>query len=84
MEGMLAKVDRKGRVAIPSKIRKTLGIKNFVKIKVEDGRVVLEPAEDPLGSLRRIVVKGTKDIEEEVRELRLTAEHQLLKEVKGN
>jgi AbrB family looped-hinge helix DNA binding protein len=74
------KVDEKGRVVIPSKIRRQLDIKNLVKIGVRDGEVTLKPVEDPLKSLERLVVKGTKDVEAEVRKLRRAAERELQRE----
>ena len=77
---VLAKVDKKGRVVIPPQIRKSLGIKSVVRIEAEGDRVILEPAEDPLESLGKLVVRGTMDVEKEIREFRLSAEHQLLEE----
>jgi len=77
---VLAKVDKKGRVVIPPEIRKSLGIKGFVKIEAEEDRVILKPVEDLLDSLKRLVTKGTMDVEKEIREFRLSAEHQLLEE----
>ena len=74
------KVDEKGRVVIPSKIRRQLDIKNLVKIGVRDGEVTLKPVEDPLKSLEKLVVKGTKDVEAQVGKLRRAAERELLRE----
>lgn len=74
------KVDEKGRVVIPSKIRRQLDIKNLVKIGVRDGEVTLKPVEDPLKSLEKLVVKGTKDVEAEVGKLRRAAERELQRE----
>lgn len=77
---LTVKVDRKGRIIIPSKIRKELHIENIVKIMVEEGKVTVKPVEDPLRSLEKLVVKGTRDVETESRRLREIAERQLLKE----
>jgi AbrB family looped-hinge helix DNA binding protein len=75
----LAKVDKKGRVLIPSKIREELNIKNIVEIEVQGKKIILKPVEDPLDSLEKIVVKGTKDVEKEIRTLRRIAERELSK-----
>lgn len=72
------KVDAKGRIVIPSKIRRELDIRNIVKIKVEGDKITLKPIEDPLKSLEKLVVKGTKDVEREIRRLREVAKRELL------
>jgi len=74
------KVDEKGRVVIPSQIRKQLKIKNTVKISVKEGEITLKPMEDPLTSLEKLVVKGTTDVQKDIRRLRRVAERQLQKE----
>ena len=74
------KVDRKGRIVIPSNIRRQLNIKNLVKIIVKDGEITLKPVEDPLKSLEKLVVKGTTDVEKEIQRLYRTAERELQKE----
>jgi len=74
------KVDTKGRIVIPSKIRRELGISNVVKIRVERGEITLKPVEDPLKSLEKLVIKGTKDVEGEIKRLRKTAEREFLTE----
>ena len=73
-------MDRKGRIVIPSKIRRQLKIKNMVKIAVKEGEITLRPLEDPLKRLERLVVKGTTDVEKEIRRLRRVAETELQKE----
>lgn len=80
-EESLAKVDDKGRVVLPLKVRKELKIRNIVKTKVEKGRIILIPVEDPLESLLKTVVRGTKDVEKEIRRLRRTTEKGILREV---
>lgn len=77
---LTVKVDKKGRIIIPSKVRKELGIGNIVKIRVEEGEVALKPVEDPLKSLEKLVIKGTTDVENDIRRLHETAERRLLKE----
>jgi AbrB family looped-hinge helix DNA binding protein len=73
------KIDEKGRIVLPANIRRELGIKNIVKIKVEKSAITIEPVEDPLRFLEGLTVKGTKDVEKEIRKLRRTAYRELLK-----
>lgn len=77
---VVVRVDQKGRVVIPSKIRKQLNIKNIVKISVKEGEIALKPVEDPLKSLEKLVVKGTTDVEKDIRRLRRVAERELKEE----
>lgn len=79
MSELIVKVDAKGRIVIPSKIRRELGIRNIVKISVEGGEITLKPVEDPLRSLGKLVLKGTEDVEREIRRLRRSAELELLR-----
>ena len=81
MSEVLVKVDRKGRIVIPAGIRRELSIRNLVKIRVEGGVVTLEPLEDPLRSVEKFVVKGTRDVEREMRGLRRAAEREAFREV---
>jgi len=74
------KVDRKGRIVIPSNIRKQFNIKNIVKIIVKEREITLKPVEDPLKSLEKLVVKGTTDVEKEIQRLHRIAERELQKE----
>ena len=74
------KVDRKGRIVIPSNIRRQFNIKNIVKIIVKGGEITLKPVEDPLRSLEKLVVKGTTDVEKEIQRLHRIAERELQKE----
>ena len=78
MEGTLVKVDKRGRVVIPARIREELNIKNIVEIEVQGRKIILKPVEDPLDSLGKLVIKGTKDVEKEIRTLRRMAERQIL------
>ena len=80
MSEVTVKVDDKGRVVIPSNIRKQLNIKNIVKISIKGGEITLRPVEDPLRSLEKLVVKGTIDVEREIRRLRRAAALELEKE----
>ena len=80
MSEVTVKVDRKGRIVIPSNIRKQFNIKNIVKIIVKEGEITLKPVEDPLKSLEKLVIKGTTDVEKEIQRLHRIAEHELQKE----
>ncbi|RLF98276.1 MAG: AbrB family transcriptional regulator, partial [Candidatus Wolframiiraptor sp.] len=52
MGGELVRMDEKGRVLIPLKIRRRLGMKNLVRIRVEGEKVILEPVPDPLDIIK--------------------------------
>jgi len=80
MSGELIRMDEKGRVIIPLKIRRRLGMKNLVRIRVEGEKVILEPVPDPLDIIKGLVVKGTEDVEREIRGLRKIAEKEFFKE----
>ena len=80
MSEVTVKVDRKGRIVIPSNIRKQFNIKNIVKIIVKEREITLKPVEDPLRSLEKLVVKGTTDVEKEIQRLHRIAERELQKE----
>jgi len=73
------RVDEKGRVLLPSALRKKLGINRLVKARVEGNRIILEPLADPVELLMKAVIKGTEDVELEISELRRTAENQVKK-----
>jgi len=74
------KVDRKGRMVIPSNIRRRFNIKNIVKIIVKEEEIILKPVEDPLKSLEKLIIKGTTDVERDIQRLRRAAERELQKE----
>ena len=78
---MLAKVDNKGRVLLPSKVRRGLKIKSLVRMRVERDSISLTPVTDPMVSVTKYVLKGTKDVETEIRKLRRKAQKEILKEV---
>lgn len=80
MSEVTVKVDGKGRIVIPSWIRRQLNIKNIIKIRVEGGEITLKPVEDPLRSLEKLVIKGTTDVEGEIRRIREVADRELQKE----
>jgi len=77
----LLKVDERGRIVIPSEIRKKMGIRKTVRLHIEEGKIILEPAEDPLDKLSKLVkkVKIKASLEPEL--ISKTAEDQLIKEL---
>ena len=80
LDEVTVKVDSKGRIVMPAEIRRQLGIRDQVKLRAEEGEVTLTPAEDPFASFREQVVKGTQDVEKEIRKLRKAAEKELTAE----
>jgi len=74
------RMDEKGRVLIPMRIRRRLGMKSLVRIRVEGNRVILEPVPDPLDVIKELVMRGTGDVEKEIRALRKAAEREFLGE----
>lgn len=81
--GLLLKVDEKGRITIPSEIRRKLGIKGYVKIQVAGDKLVIEPVRNPLEKLMGLVVDSGGDIEEDIRVFRREEEEKLKELVKG-
>ena len=57
-----AKITKKGQVAIPAKFRKKLKT-NIVKIKMEEGKVIIEPCRKLGGIFYKYAIKD-KPIEE--------------------
>ena len=81
--GLLLKVDEKGRITIPSEIRRKLGIKGYVKIQVAGDKLVIEPVRNPLERLMGLVVDSGGNIEEDIRVFRRKEEEKLKELVKG-
>lgn len=54
--GNMVKVDSKGRIVLPQRVRERLGIVPGaeVDIRAEDGRAVVEPERDPEGIIERM------------------------------
>ena len=73
----VVRVDSRGRVVIPSEVRKALNIGRAVKLRVKDGAVILEPVEDPLEELSKLVVKVSVKASVEPRRLGETASREL-------
>jgi len=67
------KVDKKGRVGLPAKIRKDLGIEGAVVLELEGRAIRLTPIKDPIDTITACVVTGTTDIVNEIRGLRRAA-----------
>ena len=77
MSEWLLRVDPKGRIVVPSDLRRALNLRAAVKARVEDGRLVIEPVVRPLERLMEAMGEGTSDVEREIRGLRSTAEGRL-------
>lgn len=78
----MLRVDERGRVLIPSRVRRELGIGRAVLMRVLDGKIVLEPIRDPVDDLRELVIDGPGSVASELRELRGAAEGEALEEVR--
>ena len=79
---MLLKIDAKGRILIPAYIRKKMGLKRIVRMRVEKNRLIIESVEDPVEVLVRTVVKGSRDVEKEITNFRKMAEKEAMKRVR--
>lgn len=77
----IARIDAKGRVVIPKRLREEAGLGRVAKIRAEGGRIIIEPIESPLERLKSNVKLAIADIESELRGLRKVAEEWLMKEV---
>ncbi len=54
---LTAKITKKGQVTIPAKFRKKLNT-NIVKIKMEGGKVIIEPYRKLGGIFHKYAIKG--------------------------
>ncbi len=74
------RVDSKGRITIPKSIRENVGIKegDEVILHVEKGMLIIKKSYDPFKRLEELIGDLTFD-----RSLRLVAEREALKDVKG-
>jgi AbrB family looped-hinge helix DNA binding protein len=77
------RVDGRGRIVIPSEVRKRLGIGRLVRLRVEDGRAVIEPVRDPLEELSRLLVGVRVKASTEPEKLSTEAYRRLLEELRG-
>jgi len=80
---LLLKVDDKGRITIPSEIRRKLGIKGYVKIRIADDKLVIEPVRNPLERLMKLVIDSGGNIENDIRVFRKREEVKLKELIKG-
>ncbi len=55
---ILVRVDRRGRIVIPSEVRRSLGIGRVVRLRVREGRIILEAVKDPVERLMELVSKA--------------------------
>lgn len=67
---LLLRMDSKGRILIPARIRKRLGLKHVVRMRVEEDRLIIESVKDPIESLVRTVIEGSSDVEKEIASFR--------------
>ena len=81
MERIL-RVDERGRVTIPRSVRKALGVGRFVRIRVENGKIVLEPVRDALEELSDLIIEVRVKASMEPSKLSEIASNQLMKEMK--
>ena len=81
MKRIALKVDSKGRIQIPKKLRDELGIRDGVSVSIEDGSMVIEPVERIFDRLAAEVKFNFKSVMEELPRLRTTAEEELFKQV---
>jgi len=78
----ILRVDRKGRILIPSQVRSMLSIKEAVKAYIDGERLIIEAVKDPIENLTSTVLRGTVDVEAEIRELRQLSWKEAVKRVK--
>lgn len=80
MSTYIQRVDDKGRIVIPRNIRKTLKIGKAVKLYVQDGKLIVEPMEDPLERASKIVTKVSIKASVEPEKISEIASSQLIQE----
>ncbi|RLE95158.1 MAG: AbrB/MazE/SpoVT family DNA-binding domain-containing protein [Thermoprotei archaeon] len=79
---LLLKIDSRGRILIPADIRRKLNLRNVVKVRVEEKRLIIEAVEDPIEALAETVIKGSTDIEKEMSKYRKVVEKEALEKVR--
>ena len=67
---------------IPSEIRLRLGVRNAARIRVENNKLIIEPVKDPIKTLASTVLKGTRNVEAEINELRQIAAREAMQRLK--
>ncbi len=83
MEEYVVRIDNRGRIIIPSEIRKMLGLQKAVKLRVEGKKIVIEPLEDPFEELSKLVEKVYIKASLEPWKLSEIASQQLIEEHRG-
>jgi AbrB family looped-hinge helix DNA binding protein len=74
MKRIALKVDPKGRVQIPKRVREELGIRKGVNATIENRIVKIEPVENILDRLSKNVKFKFKSVKTDMPNLRKTAE----------
>ena len=77
----ILRVDEKGRILIPSEVRSMLNVKGAVRVRIERGKLIIEPIKDPIDLLTSSVIRGTIDVEKQIRKLRKAALKEAIKRV---
>ena len=78
--GYIVRVDDRGRISIPSDVRKLLGIKHYIRLHVADGKVILEPVKDPLDDLVNLAAEVAVKASQRPEELSKLASEELMRE----
>ena len=82
MESELLKVDEKGRLHIPKKMREDLGIKpGQVKGRMQGQTLVIEPASNAFDRLSNTTKCNFASVEKSLPRLRKAAEERLVQEI---
>jgi len=76
---LLLKVDKKGRITIPSEIRHKFKIKDLVKLRITKDKLILEPVKNPLHELTLLVIDSEGDIVKDIKIFRKRAEEEIKK-----
>ena len=76
----IVRVDDRGRISIPSDVRKLLGIKHYIRLRVADGKVILEPVKDPLDDLVNLAAEVAVKASQRPEELSKLASEELMRE----
>ena len=76
----IVRVDDRGRISVPSDVRKLLGIKRYIKLRVVGGKVILEPVSDPLDDLADLITEVSMKASQKPEELSKLASEELMKE----
>ena len=74
------RVDGRGRIVIPSEVRRLLGIGRVLRLRVEGEKIILEPVKDPLEEVSKLIVKVRIKASEEPERISQAAYKQLVEE----